>query len=90
MPQPDLRLPMADRLDEALPHPDGSRGSYAFGINVWRGHPLDAMARRCLARMADEPVRFPQDQVAIVVMNRTENRPARARIAREWHPADTG
>ena len=85
--QPDLRrLPMADRLDQALPHPDGSRGSYAFGINVWReGNRWMQWHGGALRGWRMSQFRFPQDQVAIVVMmNRTENpTPHALRIARE-------
>jgi D-aminopeptidase len=73
---PDLTaLPCADTLGEAMPHPDGATGLYAFGINAWRKddrwmHWHSGALRGW--RMVH--MRFPQDRATIVVMiNRTEN-----------------
>ncbi len=75
--QPDTRLlPCADRLTDALPHPGGAPGSYAFGINVWRNETGREMRWHggALRGWRMVHMRFPQDGVAIVVMmNRTGN-----------------
>jgi D-aminopeptidase len=74
--KPDTRLlPCADRLMEAMPHPDGSAGSYAFGINVWQnGGRWMQWHGGALRGWRMVHMRFPQDGVAVaVMMNRTGN-----------------
>lgn len=74
--KPDTRLlPCADRLMEAMPHADGSAGSYAFGINVWQnGGRWMQWHGGALRGWRMVHLRFPQDGVTVVVMmNRTGN-----------------
>ena len=68
-------LSCADMLAEAMPHPDGERGSYAFGMNAWQqGNRWMHWHSGALRGWRMVQMRFPQDGVAIVVMlNRTEN-----------------
>lgn len=68
-------LPGADQLGTAMPHADGSTGSYAFGINAWRdGARWMHWHSGALRGWRMVQMRFPQDRAAIVVMiNRTEN-----------------
>ena len=74
--KPDLAtLPCADMLGAALPHPDGERGSYAFGINAWQRDGRWMLSHSgALRGWRMVHMRFPQDDTSIVVMlNRTEN-----------------
>ncbi len=68
-------LRCADQLGKAMPHPDGSNGSYAFGINAWSdGTRWMLWHSGALRGWRMVQMRFPQDRAAIVVMiNRTEN-----------------
>ena len=68
-------LPCADRLADALPHPGGEAGYYAFGINAWqRDGRWMHWHGGALRGWRMVQMRFPQDGTAIVVMlNRTEN-----------------
>ena len=68
-------LPCADMLAQAMPHPDGERGSYAYGINAWQqGERWMHWHSGALRGWRMVQMRFPQDGIAIVVMlNRTEN-----------------
>ena len=70
-----MLLPCADMLAQAMPHPDGERGSYAFGINAWQqGERWMHWHSGALRGWRMVQMRFPQDRIAIVVMlNRTEN-----------------
>ncbi|MEO8102811.1 MAG: serine hydrolase [Betaproteobacteria bacterium] len=74
--KPDLAvLPCADTLAEALPHPNGEPGCYAFGINAWQqGARTMHWHGGALRGWRMVQMRFPQEQTSIVVMlNRTEN-----------------
>ena len=68
-------LPSSSMLAEAMPHPNGEPGSYAYGINAWQKdgrwmHWHGGALRGW--RMVH--LRFSQDEASIVVMlNRTEN-----------------
>ena len=68
-------LPCSAQLGEAMPNPDGSVGSYAFGINAWqRDGRWMLWHSGALRGWRMVHLRFPQDRTSIVVMmNRTEN-----------------
>ena len=69
------RLPCTERLREAIPHPDHSRGSYAYGINAWeRDGRWMLWHSGALRGWRMVHMRFPQERASVVVMmNRTEN-----------------
>lgn len=69
------KLPCSERLGEAMPHPDRSRGSYAYGINAWaRDGRWMLWHSGALRGWRMVHMRFPQERATVVVMmNRTEN-----------------
>ncbi|MEP7155801.1 MAG: serine hydrolase, partial [Betaproteobacteria bacterium] len=68
-------LPCSERLREAMPHPDRSRGSYAYGINAWEKDGRWMLWHSgALRGWRMVHMRFPQERASVVVMmNRTEN-----------------
>lgn len=70
-----VRLPQAERLAEARLRPDGSRASYAHGVNSWRvGDRSMQWHSGALRGYRMMHLRFPEDATAVVVfLNRTEN-----------------
>lgn len=68
-------LPCADTLGEAMAHPNGEPGYYAFGINAWRqGDRWMQWHGGALRGWRMVHLRFPRESTSIVVMlNRTEN-----------------
>lgn len=70
-----VRLPQAERLPEARLRPDGSRASYAYGVNSWRaGERSMQWHSGALRGFRMMHLRFPEDATAVVVfLNRTEN-----------------
>lgn len=70
-----VRLPQAERLGDALPRPDGSTASYAFGLNSIRtaGRRMHWHSGALRGFRMMHP-RFPEDGSSVVLlMNRTQN-----------------
>ena len=69
------RLPQSDRLADALPRPDGSPASYAFGVNRWQvGGRRMHWHSGALRGFRMMHLRFPDDKASVVLlMNRTQN-----------------
>lgn len=71
----DVRLAQSDQLALARPRPDGSRASYAFGVNAWQsGSRRMQWHSGALRGFRMMHLRFPDDGAAVVILlNRTEN-----------------